>query len=254
MSSTKYLFAVPAAQVIYQDKIEKGVLVGRDVLEVVSAYRGLIWAVESIAHGDKIHEVRDLRKKLIASHDERDFQNDAAYLLIDAEEKGFIEQAIKTFDWTFGGKVQFWVRWDDFFDAVRNITVYDESKPNAEYVEWKRNWDVKQEAIKAAKLKAEQEALEKKRQEELKAAQELQTEIDAILEAKLQELKDAGKFGHAAVIADLSPEVRAEAETEARAIIAARKEEASKPAAAEVVETKVEETKTVPSVEADEII
>lgn len=94
MSSTKYLFAVPAAQVIYQDKIEKGVLVGRDVLEVVSAYRGLIWAVESIAHGDKIHEVRDLRKKLIASHDERDFQNDAAYLLIDAEEKGFIEQAI----------------------------------------------------------------------------------------------------------------------------------------------------------------
>lgn len=261
MSTAKYLFAVPAAQVIYQDRFGKdGKHEGREVIEVVSAYRGLIWAIESIAHGEKINEVRDFRKRLIESYDERDFNNDAAFLLISAEEKGFLDQAVKTFDWTFAGKVQFWVRWDEFFDGIRDIKLYDETKPDVTYVEWKRAWDAKQEAKKAAKLKAEQEAVELKRQAEAKAAQELQAEIDLVLETKLSELKEAGKYGHAAVVTDLPADVRAEAEVIARATIAQRKIDAEtaktevpKTNAPKADDVKIEETK-VPQLEADEII
>jgi hypothetical protein len=252
---SKFLFAIPAAQVIFQDKYEKGVHVGRDLVEVVSAFRGLIWAIETIATGEKIHDVRAFRKILIDSYDEKNIDNDAKFLLLTAEEKGFIDQAVKTFDWTFGGKVQFWVRWDEFFDSVTAIKPYDESNPDATYVEWKRDWDAKQEAKKAEKLRLEQEAIERKRQEEIKAAQILSEEIQIVLAAKLEELKNAGKFGVNATVEDLPADVRAAAEATARANIAAKAVKTeSAHAEPAVINVPVETVPEVPAVEADEII
>jgi hypothetical protein len=138
--SKKYILALPEAQAIIDVINDKG-QIKRIVREIISALQGVHLALEAISAGEKLFEVWELRRKLNELKHPENAMNDATFIVLTTEERDFILAGTKRFDWTIGGKVNFWIRWEPFFTALANIKEYDEKNPPVEYVEWKRKWD-----------------------------------------------------------------------------------------------------------------
>ena len=200
--SKKYILALPEAQAIIDVVNDKG-QVKRLVREIISALQGVHLALEAISAGEKLFEVWELRRKLNELKHPENAMNDATFIILTTEERDFILAGTKRFDWTIGGKVNFWIRWEPFFTALANIKEYDEKNPPVEYVEWKRKWDADLAEINAKKLAAEEAALAKKNARDAFRTSAYEAALATELENELQSLKDAGKLGNAATTDDL---------------------------------------------------
>jgi hypothetical protein len=200
--SKKYILALPEAQAIIDIVNDKGQL-KRIVREIISALQGVHLALEAISAGEKLFEVWELRRKLNELKHPENAMNDATFIVLTTEERDFILAGTKRFDWTIGGKVNFWIRWEPFFTALANIKEFDEKNPPVEYVEWKRKWDADIAEINAKKLAAEEAALAKKNARDAFRTSSYDAALASELEKELQSLKELGKLGNAATTDDL---------------------------------------------------
>lgn len=212
----QHLLHLPAARIVVRPRVDtegKPVLdeSGKhllDIQEIVDPLVGLELALQSVTQGPKLFEVWSLRKRIKEAMDRENPQASARYLLLDDAEKDILLTAVKTLDWTFGGKHMFWVEWEALFDAISGIKAYDETKPDAEYVAWRTGY----EAAKAAKAKAikdaEAAALAAAEAAKLDRETGIQALVDADLQEALGDLKRLGKLGPNAGIEDLSTVVR----------------------------------------------
>lgn len=249
---TKYLLKVTPAQFIWEEKYNTETnpptLLSRKLKEVVSAFTGYDFALQSVTQGPKLFEIWELRSRLkkLAVPENHDY--DARYVVLTAEERELLLQGFRTIDWTFQQQVTFWVRWDEFFADVKNITDFDEENPPIEYVTWKHEFEQFQVKLAAERKAAEERVLaERKAAEERKAAK-LAEIRSRLLGAKLEELVGLGKLGSAAGVEDIPAGIAADIELQVQAEYEAF---INAPVKSDVVETK---EPSVPQVEADEII
>lgn len=217
MSKPKqWLLRLTDTQVISQDTYKDGILISREIMGYVSSLEGVLMALETVTSGDGVFSVWDLRKRLkTLAHPTSKMQN-AKYALLSVEEKELVTKAVKSIDWTFKNQIQVWVRWEEFFDDLRNIVEFDEENPPADYAADKERFDAEIEAIK----------VEQRRIEELAAA-ELEAETNVVLEVLFKELQDKGLLGPAATIEDVPEKTKKAAQEQAKANIELRKRSAT---------------------------
>jgi hypothetical protein len=213
MSKPKqWLLRLTDTQVISQDTYKDGVLQSREIMGYVSSLEGILMSLETVTSGEGVFNVWDLRKRLKTMAHPTDKIQNAKYVLLSAEEKELITKAVKSIDWTFKNTIQLWVRWEEFFDDLRNIVEFDEDNPPAGYVEDKECFDAAVEAYKAEKRKLEEQA-----------AAELEAETNVVLENVFKELQDKGLLGPAATIEDVPEKAKKAAQEQAKANIELRK-------------------------------
>jgi hypothetical protein len=215
MSSNKFIISLPEAQAIV-DVVEDKKVVKRVLREVISGLYGVQLALESIAQGEKIFEVWELRKKLAELKHPDGPMKDATFIVLTAEERDFVMAGLKRFDWTVRGTVNFWIRWEAFFDAMANIRELDERNPPVEYVEWKRAWDADKSARDAEKRAAEDAVLAKKTALDEFEQQQYTELLEIELADALDRLKEMGRLGEAATVDDVPASVRAECENKCK--------------------------------------
>jgi hypothetical protein len=217
MSKPKqWLLRLTDTQVISQDTYKDGILIAREIMGYVSSLEGVLMALETVTSGDGVFSIWDLRKRLkTLAHPTSKMQN-AKYALLSVEEKELVTKAVKSIDWTFKNQIQVWVRWEEFFDDLRNIVEFDEENPPADYTADKERFDAEIEAIK----------VEQRRIEELAAA-ELEAETNVVLEVLFKELQDKGLLGPAATIEDVPEKTKKAAQEQAKANIELRKRSAT---------------------------
>lgn len=207
-SSKKWLLKVPDAQAVLNNVVKDGVVVRKEVVEIVSATTGYGFALEAVTSGEKVFSIWEMRKRIKKFEHPTEAWKNARYIVLDEEERETLLRGFKTIDWTFKGAITFWVRWEEFFSTIQNMVEFDETNPPIEYLQDKKRFEDEIEAYNAA-----QKALEEKRLAELKE------ETDGILAEKLAELQQAGKLGPAATVDDLSAEIRKDAELAAKTAI-----------------------------------
>lgn len=244
----QYLLTVPQPRVVADPRVdEKGAHVKNDhgqiivdVKEIVSPWFAYDLALQSVTSGPKLFEVWALRKRIKEVFIQDKPLEAASYMILSEDEKEILRQGFTTIDWTFNHKHTFWVEWEQLFDSVNTIPVFDEKAPPAKYLQWKLEWEKAVEARAAAqkeaerKILAEQEAAEAKRNSGIKRLGD--ERLQTALEAKIAE----GKLGNAATIEDLPAaligDIRAQAATDYDANPAMFDE----PAAPDVVEAEAE--------------
>lgn len=257
--ATQYLLNVPKPRVVADPRIdEKGNQVRNehgqiivDVKEIVSPWFAYDLALQSVTSGPKLFEVWALRKRIKeVFFQDKPFES-ASYMILSEDEKEILRQGFTTIDWTFNHKHTFWVEWEQLFDSVNTIPVFDEKAPPVEYLEWSLEWDKAVEARAAAdreakrKILAEKEAAIAKRNSGIKRLGD--ERLQAALDAKIAE----GKLGNAATIEDLPSVLVGDIRAQAATDYDANPGMFDAPVAADIVEAEVV---TLPLDTTDEVV
>ncbi len=182
-----------------------------DVREVVHPFRAYDMALQTVTSGPKLFEVWNLRKRIKEVHFPEMPLASAKYLILSEEEKTILIDGFKTVDWTLGQKNPFWVEWEELFDSIRDIAVFDEKNPPAAYVTWRLEWEKQQAEREAARAEAERKALAEAEAAKIKRDTAIKALADAALSVVLADRVAAGKLGAAATIDDLPADVKGDA-------------------------------------------
>lgn len=182
-----------------------------DVREIVHPFRAYDMALQTVTSGPKLFEVWNLRKRIKEVHFPEMPLASAKYLILSEEEKTILIDGFKTVDWTLGQKNPFWVEWEELFDSIRDIAVFDEKNPPAAYVTWRLEWEKQQAEREAARAEAERKALAEAEAAKIKRDTAIKALADAALSVVLADRVSAGKLGAAATIDDLPADVKGDA-------------------------------------------